>query len=171
MDIFTSHRHNYSSLLPTLLPLSLAGRLVQNLPVWHKRYITFFTKWSEQTLPHFLFVVKITLIQSKPAVCPSSSEVKKPFFWIWLRIHCAEAIWAHPHTEPAGNWLSIESIVDFRFEFAKILKFYTFGKIHNVSFRVIFNSFTSRHTVRICKKIYLIPRTVSFHVFDDGTTN
>jgi hypothetical protein len=32
--IYTSHRHYYSSLLPTLLPLSLAGRLIQTLLVW-----------------------------------------------------------------------------------------------------------------------------------------
>jgi hypothetical protein len=33
--IYISHWHYYSSLLPTLLLLSLAGRLVQTLSVWH----------------------------------------------------------------------------------------------------------------------------------------
>ncbi len=58
---------------------------------------------------------------------------------------------------PPGPRLSNESIVNFRFEFAKIFKFYTFGKIQNVLFRVIFNSFTSRHTVRSVR------RFISFH--------
>ncbi len=35
MDIFTSLRHYYSSLLSTLLPFFLAGWLNQTLPVWH----------------------------------------------------------------------------------------------------------------------------------------